>query len=238
MKLDILAFGAHPDDVELGCGGTLIQHIKKGMKVGIVDITLGEAGTRGTPEIRLEEAKNAAKIIGAEVRENCRLPDATFENNFSSQEKVIKLIRKYQPSIVIAPAIFDRHPDHGRAAGLVEEACFLSGLIKIETQLNDDTQKPWRPQIVLHYLQDRFIIPNIVIDVTGVWDKKMESLQAHKSQFYSEDSNEPDTYISSKNFFDNITSRAMEVGRPCGFRYAEAFTCNRYIGIKDLTQIV
>lgn len=235
MKLNILAFGVHPDDVELGCAGVLLNHIQRGEKVGIIDLTLGEMGTRGTPEIRLQEATDAAKIIGASIRENLQLSDCFFENNKAAKLQVIEVIRKYQPDIVICNALTDRHPDHGRSNQLVEDACFLSGLVKVETESNKIKQLPWRPKLVLHYIQDRYIKPDIVVDVTDVWETRMASIQAHKSQLYNPDSNEPETYIASKAFFDNISARAMEFGRPCGFKYAEGYTCNRTIGVKDFS---
>lgn len=237
MKLNILAFGVHPDDVELGCAGLLINQIRNGEKVGIVDLTLGEMGTRGTSEIRLQEAAEAAKIIGSSIRENLQLSDCFFENDRTAKLKVIESIRNYQPEIVICNARTDRHPDHGRSNQLVEDACFLSGLIKIETQRNQINQTPWRPKLVLHYIQDRFIKPDIVVDVTDAWEARMASIMAHKSQLYNPDSDEPETYIASKAFFDNISARAMEFGRPCGFKYAEGFTCNRTIGVKNITKL-
>jgi bacillithiol biosynthesis deacetylase BshB1 len=237
MKLDILAIGAHPDDVELGCGGTLIRHVRMGHKVGIVDLTRGETGTRGTPEIRDKEGRDAAAIIGAVVRENLQLPDGFIGRERDQKMAIIQAIRKYQPDIVIATAMHDRHPDHGNAAALIEESCFLSGLAKIETSDNNQIQQAWRPRLLLHYIQDRFIMPDIVMDISDVMDQKMESILAHKSQFYHPDSTEPETYIASKGFLDNIPTRAMEHGRPCGFKYGEAFTCTKWLGVKDITQL-
>lgn len=234
MKINILAFGVHPDDVELGCGGLLLNENNNGKTTGIIDITLGEMGTRGTVEIRLQEAKDAAKILGASVRENLKLEDAFFENNRESKLRVIEVLRKYQPDVVICNALWDRHPDHGRSNQLVEDACFLSGLFKIETTLENIKQEPWRPNLVLHYIQDRFITPDFVVDVTDVWEKRMDAILAHKSQVYNPASDEPKTYIASKAFMENINSRAMEFGRPCGFRYAEGFTCKKTIGLKTI----
>ena len=237
MKLDILAFGVHPDDVELGCAGTLISHIAKGKTAGIIDLTRGELGSRGTPEIRDRESITAKNVIGAAIRENLNLEDGFFQNNLQSQLKVIQAIRKYQPDIIFCNAIRDRHPDHGRASSLIEEAWFLSGLIKIETTDGNNKQEPWRSRIVLHYIQDRFIQPDIVVDVSTVWEKKMESIQAHASQFYNGNTNDPPTYIASKEFWENISSRAMEMGRPCGFLYGEGFTAAKYIGIKNIFEL-
>lgn len=235
MKLDILAFGAHPDDVELSASGTLINHIKKGYKCGIVDLTNGELGTRGTAETRKEEAEASSKIIGIIARENLNLADGFFTNDGDHRLEVVKMIRKYQPSIVLCNAISDRHPDHGRGASLVSDAIFLSGLVKVVTQIGGVDQLPWRPQAVYHYIQDRFIKPDFVVDVSDVWEQRMESVKAFKTQFYQADSTEPDTAISSKEFLDFLKGRAMEYGRPAGFQFAEGFTVERYPGINDLT---
>lgn len=234
MKLDILAFGAHPDDVELGCGGTLISQIKKGNSAGVIDLTRGELGSRGTPEIRDKEAIAAQMIMGCAVRENAGLRDGFFKNDEESQLRVIYYIRKYQPEIVFCNATFDRHPDHGRSASLVEDACFLSGLIKIETFDNGVMQKAHRPKIVLHYIQDRTMKPDIVVDITDFWEAKMDSVKAHKSQFYDPASNEPETYIASKGFLNGVEDRAVEMGRSCGFRYAEGFVSKRVLGVRDI----
>ncbi|MBK6986920.1 MAG: bacillithiol biosynthesis deacetylase BshB1 [Bacteroidetes bacterium] len=235
MKLDILAFGAHPDDVELSASGTLINHIKKGYKCGIVDLTNGELGTRGTAETRKEEAEASSKIIGIIAREYLNLADGFFNNDGDHRLEVVKMIRKYQPSIVLCNAISDRHPDHGRGASLVSDAIFLSGLVKVVTQIGGVDQLPWRPQAVYHYIQDRFIKPDFVVDVSDVWEQRMESVKAFKTQFYQADSTEPDTAISSKEFLDFLKGRAMEYGRPAGFQFAEGFTVERYPGINDLT---
>ncbi len=238
MKLDILAFGAHPDDLELSCSGTLLNQIAKGNTVGLIDLTRGEMGSRGTAEIRDKEGQDAAAIIGANIRENLNLADAFFENNQASQLKVISALRKYRPDYVFCNAEEDRHPDHGRSAQLIEDAAFLSGLVKIQTFDDGKLQEPWRPKIVLHYIQDRELIPDIVMDISEVWDKKMECILAHRSQFYDPKSSEPDTYIASKGFMEMIETRARETGRSNGFKYAEGFTCRRVIGIINITNIV
>lgn len=238
MKLDILAFGVHPDDVELSCCGTLMNQIDKGDTVGIIDLTKGELGTRGTPELRMLEAEKAAEILGVHIRENVGLKDGFFENRHEQQLKVIQKIRKYQPDIVFANAIDDRHPDHGRSALLLKDAFFLSGLRKIET-LNDDgsPQLPWRPRLLLHYIQDRWISPDIVVDITPYLDRKIQAIKAFGSQFYDPNSTEPDTYIASKTFWESIPARAKEMGRASGFDYAEGFTAAKFLGVKDIKQI-
>ncbi|RIJ41521.1 bacillithiol biosynthesis deacetylase BshB1 [Pontibacter oryzae] len=239
MKLDILAFASHPDDIELGCAGTLIAHVAAGKKVGIVDLTTGELGTRGTPEIRLEEAEAAAEIMGLSVRDNLGLADGFFHNDKESQLKVIEKIRAYQPEIVIMNAIYDRHPDHGRGSELVSEACFKSGLKMIHTQdAVGNKQEPWRPKVVYHYIQDRFITPDIVVDVTPYWEKKMETIRAFKSQFYNPDDTSPNTYISSPEFLKFLEARALELGHAIGTTYGEGFTKERYIGVKNLFDLV
>lgn len=237
MKLDILAFGAHPDDVELGCSGTLIQEVRKGKLAGIIDLTRGELGSRGTVEIRANEAEDAKNIIGCVVRENLGFADGFFEDNNENRLEVIRAIRKYRPDTIICNAIHDRHSDHGRASELVEAAAFLSGLVKIETIDNGHTQQPWRPRLVLHYLQDRWIQPDVIIDITDVWEQRMESIRAHRSQFFDPQSSEPATYISSKHFFDGIESRAREIGRAAQFVYAEGFTCSRTIAVSALSEL-
>lgn len=234
MKLDILAFGAHPDDVELSAAGTLINQIKMGHKCGIVDLTQGELGTRGTADTRREEAMLASQIMGVKVRENLKMADGFFANDEEHQRKIIQMIRKYQPEIILCNAIDDRHIDHGRAAKLVSDAAFLSGLMKIETELDGQQQKAWRPKVVYHYIQDRFLHPDFVVDITASFDQKMESILAYKTQFYQPGSTEPQTAISTKEFLDFLKGRFAEMGRPAGFQYAEGFTVERYPGVTDL----
>ena len=213
MKLDILAIGAHPDDVELSCAGTILKHIELGKTVGILDLTLGELGTRVNPTLRTQEAMHSAKILGVSVREQLNMADGFFENNEASLRQVIEVIRKYQPEIILCNAISDRHPDHGRAAKLTSEACFYSGLAKIETFDNKVLQKPWRPKSVYHYIQDNFIEPDFVIDITKYNDKKMESIMAYSSQFFDPNSKEPQTPISSKGFIEYVNSKSRLFGK-------------------------
>lgn len=240
MKLDILAFAAHPDDVELAAAGTLLAHIAMGKKVGIVDLTRGELGTRGSAELRDEEAANSSKILGIHARENLRLRDGFFVKDEASLLKVITMIRKYQPEIVLCNSEFDRHIDHGRAADLVHEACFLSGLRKIETQLDGKTQEAWRPKATYHYIQDYYTKPDIIFDITPYFDKKSEAIKAFKSQFFNPASNqnEPETPISSADFWAFLEARARQFGRLINTTYAEGFTVKRPIGAKDLTTLL
>lgn len=234
QKLDILAFGAHPDDTELGCGGTLIKHISKGKKVGVVDLTEGQLGSRGSVVERYEEADRAAKITGLSIRENLGMEDGWFRNDTESQHKIIEMIRKYKPEIILANAIVDRHPDHGKGAALVADSCFYSGLVKVETFENGKKQEPWRPKALYHYIQDYHIEPDFVIDVSEFWDKKIEAIMAFSSQFYNPDSKEEETPISSKSFLDFLGARARNIGRPINVEYAEGFTRTRYLGVEDL----
>jgi bacillithiol biosynthesis deacetylase BshB1 len=234
IKLDILAFGSHPDDIELGCGGTLISHVKKGKKVGLIDLTLGELGTRGTVEIRLQEAKDAADIIGAEIRENLNMADGFFVNDEAHQRLVIKAIRKYKPEIVLCNAPIDRHPDHGKGGALVKQAAFLSGLRKIETEDNGLAQEPWRPKAVYHYIQYYDLNPTFLVDISDVMDEKIASYKAHKSQFFDPNSQEPETLISKPDFLENITGRARYFGQYIHANYAEGFILDNYIGVDDL----
>lgn len=235
IKLDILVLPVHPDDAELGCAGTILKHIALGKKVGIVDLTLGELGTRGSAEIRLKEAEAAAKILGITVRENLAIPDGFFQNTPEYQLKVIGAIRKYQPDIIITNAYHDRHPDHGRASELVEASAFLAGLRKIETHFDGELQAAWRPNLLLHFIQDRYVQPDIVIDVTAYWDKKIESILAYGSQFFNPDwENEPQTYISSPEFIKIIEARAIEYGKVIQVKYAEGFTSRKILGVDNL----
>ena len=231
MKLDILAFGAHPDDVELGCGATL-------KKVGIIDLTRGELGTRGTSKTRDAEANEAAKILGVQVRENLEFADGFFVNNEQHQLEIIKTLRKYQPDIVLCNAIDDRHIDHGKGSKLVSDACFLSGLIKIETEVERKLQTQWRPKAVYHYIQWKNIEPDVVVDVSGFMDIKMKAVLAYKTQFYNPDSKAPETPISSKNFTDSIDYRAKDLGRLIGTEHAEGFTVERYPAVESLFNLL
>lgn len=234
MKLDILAIGAHPDDVELSCAATLAKEISRGKKVGILDLTRGELGTRGTAEIRDKEATNAAEILGVAVRKNLEFSDGFFVNNVSHQLEIIKMIRKYQPEMVLCNAIDDRHIDHGKGAQLVSDACFLSGLRKIETILKGNNQQAWRPKHVYHYIQWKNLTPDVVVDVTGFMDKKLASVKAYRSQFFDEDSKEPETPISSSNFLESISYRAKDLGRLIGAEYGEGYTVNRHVAVDSL----
>ena len=237
MKLDILAFGAHPDDVELGCSATLAKEVSLGKKVGIIDLTRGELGTRGSVAIRNTEAAIAAEILGVQVRENLDLRDGFFVNDESHQLRVIEMIRKYQPKMVLCNAIADRHIDHGKGSQLVSNACFLSGLTKIETHHNGQKQAAWRPKVVYHYIQWQSIAPDFVVDVSAFMDVKMKAVQAYASQFYVPNSTEPVTPIASKNFLDSIEYRAMDLGRLVGVAFAEGFTVERYLTVNSLTDL-
>ncbi len=237
MKLDILAIAAHPDDVELSCSGTLLKHISFGKKCGVLDLTRGELGTRGSAELRMKEAANSSKILGLSVRENLKMADAFFKNDEEHQLKIIEIIRKYQPEIVLCNAVNDRHPDHSRAAQLVAEACFYSGLRKIGTILDGVQQDAWRPKAVYHYVQERNLKPDFVVDITSFVDKKMEAIQAFKSQFHDPDSTEPLSPISVKNYFDVVKGKMAAFGRDIGVDYAEGFTVDRTIGVDNLFDI-
>lgn len=234
MKLDILAFGAHPDDVELGCGGTIAKEVSLGKKVGIVDLTQGELGTRGTVELRDKEAKAAAEILGVSIRENLNFRDGFLVNDETHQLKIIEVIRKYKPEIILCNALYDRHIDHGKANKLVSDACFLSGLRKIETFFDGKIQEAFRPKQVFHYIQWKPITPNFYVDISDFIDIKMDAVKAYKSQFYNPEANEPSTPISSKNFLDSITYRAADFGRLTGVDFAEGFTTNDYLLINSL----
>ena len=238
MKLDVLAFGVHPDDVELSCSGLLLVEKNNGKKTGIVDLTEGELGTRGSAEIRYREAADAAMILGVDIRENLQLADGFFKNDEEHQRKVIRLIRKYKPEVIICNAPEDRHPDHGRSAKLVSDASFLSGLLKIETTDNGLIQEAWRPKYVLHYIQDRYLKPDFVVDITAVFEKKLEAVKAYKTQFYNPDLNEPATYISSPDFLDSIIYRSKMFGKMIGVKYAEGFISDKIIGIKNFDAFI
>lgn len=238
MKLDILVFGAHPDDAELGAGATIAKEIAGGKKVGVVDLTRGELGTRGTAEIRGQEASDAAKILGLSVRENLGFADGFFINDKNHQLEVIKMIRKYRPEIVLCNTIDDRHIDHGKGSKLVSDSCFLSGLRKIETKFDDQNQEQWRPKVVYHYIQWKNIEPDFVVDVTGFMNKKVESIKAYGSQMFDPSSDEPKTPISSQNFLDSVTYRARDLGRLIGVEHAEGFTVERYVAVNQLGDLI
>jgi bacillithiol biosynthesis deacetylase BshB1 len=238
MKLAILAIGAHPDDVELGCGATIAKEISLGKKVGILDLTKGELGTRGSAEIRADEAKNGAKILGVAIRENLGFADGFFVNDEKHQLEVIKIIRKYKPEIVLCNAFDDRHIDHPKGSKLVSDACFLSGLMKVETELDGIKQEAWRPKFVYHYIQWKNLEPDFVVDVTGFIDLKMEAVKAYSSQFYDPNSTEPSSPISSKNFLDSVLYRAQDLGRLVGVEAAEGFNTERYVAVKSFDNLV
>lgn len=238
MKLDILAFGVHPDDVELGCSGTIISAIAEGKKVGIVDLTQGELGTRGTIETRYAEATAAAKVMGVSARENLKMDDGFFKHDKKNIREVIRAIRKYQPEIILCNAPEDRHPDHGRSAKLVAEAAFLSGLRKIETKEDGKMQAAWRPTYVFHYIQDRFLQPSFVIDITESFEKKMEAILCYKTQFNSPSNDEPQTYISSPQFMETVKARALMLGKRIGVQYAEGFISEKVIGLKSFDAFI
>lgn len=239
MKLDILAIAAHPDDVELSCAGTLMVHARQGLKTGIVDLTRGELGTRGTPEGRILEAQEACKVMGVDVRENLGLADGFFQNTREDQLKVVAAIRKFRPEIVLANAIDDRHPDHGRAAQLIRDSAFLAGLRKIETfDENGQPQQAWRPKQVYHFIQDRYSAPDFVVDISGVIDQKLEAIKCFKTQFLAEKDHEPQTYISSPEFFDSVVYRAKMLGKMVGVAYAEGYTSVKMLGVKSLMDLI
>ena len=237
IKLDILAFGAHPDDVELSASGTILKHIAKGKSVGIVDLTQGEMGSRGTIDTRYEEAHNSAKILGVTYRHNLKMEDGYLENSKENLLKIVEQIRLLKPDIVLANAIEDRHPDHAKGSKLVSEACFLAGLIKVETEFNGIKQEAHRPKAVYHYIQDRYIKPDFVIDITEFYDQKMQSILAYKTQFFNPNQDGPKTPISGQDFLDFLSGRMSEMGRAIGVRYAEGFTVERTIGVDDLYQL-
>lgn len=238
MQLDVLVFAAHPDDAELAASGTIVKLIKQGKKVGVIDITQGELGSRGSVELRKKEAENSSEILGISVRENLGFSDGFFENNKENQLKIITKIRKYRPKIILCNAVSDRHIDHGRASEMVSNTIFLSGLIKIETFENGQIQHAWRPNFVLHYIQDRYIKPDLVVDITDTFDIKMQSILAFKSQFYNGDDSLPKTPISSKDFLDFVEARSREFGRSIGVTFGEGFTVERPIGINNLMDLI
>jgi bacillithiol biosynthesis deacetylase BshB1 len=238
MKLDILAFGVHPDDVELSCSGVLLTEKLLGKKTGIVDLTMGELGTRGTKETRKQEAEASAKILQVDVRENLGLADGFFKNDEAHQLRVIAAIRKYQPEIILCNAPEDRHPDHGRSAALVEDATFLSGLRKIETWQDGKLQEPWKPKYVFNYIQDRYLQPDFVIDISHVMDQKIESIKAFSTQFYNPDLNEPATYISTPDFLDSVIYRSKMMGKMIGVAYAEGFVSKKTIGFNSFNALI
>jgi len=240
LKLDLLVISVHPDDAELGCAGTILKHIAAGKKVGIVDLTQGELGTRGTAETRREEAENATKLMGIATRENLKMRDGFFRNDEEHQLKVIRAIRKYKPEIIISNALEDRHPDHGRAGDLVNDAVFLSGLRKIITKDNDIEQEPHRPRLLLQLIQDHYIKPNIVVDISDYWEQKIKVIQAFKTQFFNPEyqKDEPQTYISRPEFLQVIESRAIEFGKNIHVKYAEGFTCRRLLGVNNLFDLL
>ncbi|NHF60241.1 bacillithiol biosynthesis deacetylase BshB1 [Flavobacteriaceae bacterium TP-CH-4] len=240
MKLDILAFGAHPDDVELGAGATVAKEVANGKKVGIVDLTRGELGTRGSAGIRDQEAEASAKILGVAVRENLEFADGFFVNDKPHQLEIIKMVRKYRPEIVLCNAVNDRHIDHAKGSSLVSDACFLSGLVKIDTKFagEEEWQEPWRPKQVYHYIQWKNLEPDFVVDVSDHIGKKREAILAYSSQFYDPKSDEPETPITSKNFIDSIIYRARDLGRLVGVEYAEGFTVERFVAVDSLDKLI
>jgi bacillithiol biosynthesis deacetylase BshB1 len=239
QKVFLMAVGAHPDDVELGCAGTIVNHKKKGAAVAIVDLTEGELGSRGNIHTRYEEAAAAKEILGVDYRYNLQMPDGFFEHNRENVLKLVRVIRKHQPEVLLANAPSDRHPDHGRAGQLIRDAAFLSGLVKIETELDGQQQAPWRPKRVFHYIQDKFLEPTFVVDISDSMELKMASIEAYKTQFFSKNSDgEPVTYISSENFLNKTRNRASQLGSRIGAKYGEGFISEFTIGISDLEQLL
>lgn len=238
MKLDILAFAAHPDDVEISCGGTIARHVAEGRTVGIIDLTRGELGTRGNAELRMQEAEASKNILGIHVRENLGMADGFFTIDMEHKLRIVEMVRKYRPEIVLANSVQDRHPDHGRAAQLVSEGCFLAGLPKVVSTCQGDAQQAWRPKAVYHYIQDRYIRPDVVIDVSEHFDRKIAAIRAFSSQFFDPLSDEPETPISGEDFFDFLRGRAKDFGRPIGAKYAEGFTAERHVGVRSFFDLV
>ncbi|MFM7850988.1 MAG: bacillithiol biosynthesis deacetylase BshB1 [Flammeovirgaceae bacterium] len=237
MKLDILVLAAHPDDAELGCGGTIAKHVHLGYKVGVVDFTRGELGTRGNAQTRNEEASEAAKILGLSIRENLDLRDGFFRHSESEILKVVEAVRQYQPEVVLSNASSDRHPDHAKGADLAYEGCFLAGLSKIETTRDGKLQRAWRPKQFYHYIQSQLIMPHFVVDVSDYWEKKMDAVKAYKTQFFNPSSHEPETYISKPSFLTFLQSRAEELGHGINAKYGEGFTTRAFIGVDNLFQL-
>jgi len=241
MKLDILAIGVHPDDIELGCSGTIINEIKLGKKVGIVDLTQGELGTRGTVETRYSEAAKAAAILGVSIRENLKFRDGFFKNDEAHQLALISAIRKYQPDVILGNVLNDRHPDHGRAGHLIADAAYLSGLAKVETRDSQNAiQEKWRPKMILHYLQDWYHEPDLLIDISDVFEQRMKAVEAYSTQFFSGEANPggPVTYISTPDFLDSVIARARMLGKRLGVKYAEGFISQKKIGIRSLDALI
>jgi len=238
MKVDILAFGVHPDDVELGCSGTIISSIAQGKKVAVVDLTRGELGTRGTAETRDTEAANAAKIMGVHARENLEMADGFFQNDETNVRKIIVAIRKYKPEIVLCNAPEDRHPDHGRSSKLVSDAAFLSGLRKISTHYNNEEQESWRPHYVFHYIQDRYLKPDFLFDISDSYQQKIKSVLCYTTQFNTTDNSEPQTYISNPDFLDVIKARALMFGKRIGVQYAEGYLTTKMIGVRNFDAFI
>ncbi|HBH24244.1 MAG TPA: bacillithiol biosynthesis deacetylase BshB1 [Cytophagales bacterium] len=238
QKLDILVIAAHPDDAELACAGTLALSAAQGKKTGIVDLTKGEMGTRGTPELRLKEANDSANILGLTVRENLGFEDVFFRNDKERQTEIARIIRKYQPEILITNAISDRHPDHGKSAETVRDAVFLAGLQKVPTIADGKLQKPYRPRAIYHFIQNNYLEPDFIVDVSDFWKQKIESIKAYASQFYDPESKEPETFISSEGFLKFVEARHREFGHRIGVEYGEGYTINRNIGVKDITDLI
>ena len=234
MKLDILAFGAHPDDVEISCGATLLKYTKEGKSIGIIDLTKGELGTRGSIEKRYEEANKAAVFLGLKIRENLNMGDGFISHSKENKLKIIECIRKYQPELILANSVHDRHPDHAKGAKLVAEASFLSGLRKIETESDGLPQEAYRPKMLLHYVQDYYLTPDVILDVSETGKEKIELIKCYSSQFYNPSSKEPKTPISGEEFFDYLEGRMLSLGRELGVKYGEAYTIDRTLGVEDL----
>ena len=238
MKADILAFGVHPDDVELGCSGTLVSSVAQGKKVVVVDLTRGELGTRGTPQTRDIEAAEAARVMGVHARENLQMADGFFQNDEQSIKKVITVIRKYRPAIVLCNAPEDRHPDHGRSSKLVSDAAFLSGLRKIETICDNNLQEQWRPSYVFHYIQDRYLKPDFLFDISDCYEQKIKAVLCYTTQFNTTDTNEPETYISNPDFLEVIKARALMFGKRMGVKYAEGYLTTKMVGVRSFDAFI